>query len=42
LLGEVLTWIGVAIAGFVTWGLYAFGETAPRNRVQSEEQGQEE
>ena len=42
MLGEVLTWIGVAVVGFVAWGLYAFGENAPRHRVRSEEQSQDD
>jgi hypothetical protein len=35
-LGEVLSWIGVVVAAGVAWGLYAFGEDAPRRRVQSQ------
>ena len=42
MLGEVLTWIGVAVAGLVAWGLYAFGENAPRRRIRSEEQTPDE
>jgi hypothetical protein len=42
MLGEVLTWIGVAVAGLVAWGLYAFGADAPRRRVRAEEQAQDE
>jgi len=41
-LGEVLTWIGVGLAGLVAWGLYAFGEHAPRRRFRSEEQNPDE
>jgi len=36
-LGEVLIWIGVAIASMVVWALYAVGENAPRRRVQRED-----
>jgi hypothetical protein len=42
LLGEILTWAGVAFVSLLAWALYAFGENAPRNRVRSEEQGREE
>jgi hypothetical protein len=36
-LGEVLSWVGVMVAAGVAWGLYAFGENAPRRRVQSQQ-----
>jgi hypothetical protein len=42
LLGEILTWAGVAFASLLAWALYAVGENAPRKRSRSEEQSQEE
>jgi hypothetical protein len=41
-LGEILTWIGVAVAGGVAWGLYAFGEQAPRRRFRREQRRRED
>jgi hypothetical protein len=41
-LGEVLTWVGVAVVSLVAWALYAFGEQAPRNRIRSEEPTRED
>ena len=43
MLGEVLTWLGVAGAAAFAWGLYAFGESMPeRNSVKAEENASEE
>jgi hypothetical protein len=42
-LGEVLTWLGVAGAAAFAWALYIFGENRPKQtRVKAEENKSEE
>jgi hypothetical protein len=42
-LGEVLTWLGVAGAAALAWGLYIFGESQPkRSTVKVEENATED
>lgn len=42
MLADVLTLLGVAVATVVVWALYAFGENAPKRRVQREEQASDD
>jgi hypothetical protein len=42
-LGEVLTWFGVATAAAFAWALYIFGDNQPkRDRVKVEENKSDE
>jgi hypothetical protein len=42
-LGEILTWLGVAGAAAFAWGLYVFGENqSKQSSVQAEEAASEE
>ncbi len=43
MLGEVLTWLGVAGAAAFAWGLYIFGESQPKpGNMKAEDQASEE
>lgn len=43
MLGEVLTWFGVAGAAAVAWALYIFGENQPKQtRVRVEEKNSDD